>query len=170
MFAVTPEPYAQESPGMTASLPAMQAPAQSPAQSTAQSPSSTSRSAAPAQERNAYEAALRFYQQGRFIESYAAFQAFLDVYPQSKLTPNALYWQGETHYARQQYSEAIFSFKDVQTRFPRDNKTPDSLLKTAMSYSRLGDAANTSLHLVVLYEDWPDSEAAARARRMGLQP
>jgi TolA-binding protein len=84
--------------------------------------------------------------------------------------PNALYWKGETHYARQQYNEAIFAFKDVQTRFPRDAKTPDSLLKTAMAYSRLGDEANASLHLTVLYEDWPNAEAIARARQMGLKP
>lgn len=127
--------------------------------------------AAPARsEQNAYDAALQLYRTGRFPEAEAAFQAFLEVYPDSRLTPNALYWKGETFYSRGQHTEAIFAFKDVQTRFPRHPKTPDSLLKTAMAYQRLGDAANASLHLAALYEDWPKSEAAQRARRMGLKP
>ncbi|MCH5276793.1 MAG: tol-pal system protein YbgF [Desulfovibrionaceae bacterium] len=121
-------------------------------------------------ERNAYDAALQLYRTGRYPEAEAAFQAFLEVYPTSRLVPNALYWKGETLYARGRYTDAIFAFKDVQTRFPQDAKTPDSLLKTAMAYQKLGDATNTSLHLTVLFEDWPKAEATQRAQRMGLKP
>jgi tol-pal system protein YbgF len=120
-------------------------------------------------EKNAYELARQLYVTGRFAEAEAAFQAFLEVYPASKLVPNALYWKGETFYSRGRYSEAIFAFKDVQTRFPKDAKTPDSLLKTAMAYQKLGDPANTSLHLAVLFEDWPKAEATQRAKSMGLK-
>ena len=128
-------------------------------------------SKAPARpEQNAYDAALQLYRTGHYAEADAAFQAFLEVYPNSRLVPNALYWKGETLYARGRYTDAIFAFKDVQTRFPQDAKTPDSLLKTAMAYQKLGDATNTSLHLAVLYEDWPKAEATQRAQRMGLKP
>ncbi len=121
-------------------------------------------------EQKAYDMGLQLYRTGRFAEAEAAFTAFMQTYPQSRLVPNALYWKGETHYARRQYTDAIFAFKDVQTRYPRDNKTPDSLLKTAMAYQKLGDVGNASLHLTVLFEDWPKSEAAQRARQMGLKP
>ena len=145
-------------PRLTASPPATPAPAAAP-------------SRAPARpEQNAYDAALQMYRTGRYAESEAAFQAFLEVYPNSRLVPNALYWKGETYYSRGRYPDAIFAFKDVQARFPRDAKTPDSLLKTAMAYQKMGDAANASLHLAVLFEDWPKAEATQRARRMGLKP
>lgn len=121
-------------------------------------------------EKNAYNAALHLYRTGRFPESEAAFQAFLEVYPNSSLVANALYWKGETFYSRGRFADAIFSFKDVQTRFPKHAKTPDSLLKTAMAYGKLGDKANESLHLTVLFEDWPQAEAAKRAHSMGLKP
>ena len=39
-----------------------------------------------------------------------------------------------------------------------------------MAYQKMGDAANASLHLAVLFEDWPKAEATQRARRMGLKP
>ena len=145
-------------PRLTESTPATPAPAAAP-------------SRAPARpEQNAYDAALQMYRTGRYAESEAAFQAFLEVYPNSRLVPNALYWKGETYYSRGRYPDAIFAFKDVQARFPRDAKTPDSLLKTAMAYQKMGDADNASLHLAVLFEDWPKAEATQRARRMGLKP
>lgn len=126
-------------------------------------------SAAPVRtEQNAYDMALGLYRTGRFAQAEAAFRAFLEAYPNSRLTPNALYWMGETFYSRGMFSDAIFAFKDVQARFPRHAKTPDSLLKTALAYSRLGDRQNAELHLTVLKEDWPKSEAVARAKQMGL--
>jgi len=168
-------------------LPASPAPAESSPPSEPQQVSSTPADtpvppapvqSAPAQpkptaaqsERGAYNTALQLYRTGRFAEAEAAFQAFLEVFPNSGLVPNALYWKGETHYSRGQFNEAIFAFKDVQTRFPQHPKTPDSLLKTAMAYQRLGDTGNASLHMTVLYEDWPTAEATQRARSKGLVP
>lgn len=141
---------------MSESTPATPVPNSRPASSPAQT------------EKNAYNMALGLYRTGRFAQAEAAFQAFLEAYPNSSLTPNALYWKGETYYSRGMFSDAIFAFKDVQARFPRHGKTPDSLLKTAMAYDKLGDKQNAELHLTVLKEDWPNSEATARAKQLGL--
>lgn len=116
-----------------------------------------------------YDNAYHLYQKRQFAESEMAFDAFLEQYPQDVLAPNALYWKGETLYARALYPQAIFAFKEVQTRYPKHPKTADSLLKTAMSYARLGDNENASLHYLVLLEDWPQSAAAQKARSMGAQ-
>ena len=155
---VTPRPPAKSAPARPKSAPASKAAAPAPTPS------------APAvqTEQNAYDMALGLYRTGRFAQAEAAFRAFLEAYPNSRLTPNALYWMGETFYSRGMFSDAIFAFKDVQARFPRHAKTPDSLLKTALAYSRLGDRQNAELHLTVLKEDWPKSEAVARAKQMGL--
>ena len=116
-----------------------------------------------------YDNAYRLYQKHQYAESEMAFNAFLEQYPQDVLAPNALYWKGETLYARALYPQAIFAFKDVQTRYPKHPKTADSLLKTAMSYARLGDTENASLHYLVLLEDWPQSSAAQKSRSMGAK-
>lgn len=114
-----------------------------------------------------YDNAYNLYQRKQYAQSEMAFDAFLEQYPQDVLAPNALYWKGETLYARALYPQAIFAFKEVQTRYPKHPKTADSLLKTAMSYARLGDNENASLHYLVLLEDWPQSAAAQKARAMG---
>ena len=160
-----PSPF---SPAPENAVPASPLPAVS--ESTPVTPVPSARpSAAPARtEQNAYDMALGLYRTGRFAQAEKAFQAFLEAYPNSRLTPNALYWIGETFYSRGMFSDAIFAFKDVQARFPRHGKTPDSLLKTALAYAKLGDSQNAELHLAVLKEDWPKSEAATRAKQLGL--
>lgn len=116
-----------------------------------------------------YNKAYGLYQQRQYAQAEKLFDEFLAKYPQDVLAPNALYWKGETLYARAIYSQAIFAFKEVQTRYPKHPKTADSLLKTAMCYARLGDTENAGLHYLVLMEDWPNSEAARKAKAMGAK-
>lgn len=117
-----------------------------------------------------YAAALDKYYARDYVEARSDFREFVRSYPTNALVPNALYWEGECNYALHNYRDAIFNFKDVQTRFPEHSKTPDALLKTALSYGLLGDGGNKALHVAVLFSDWPDSKAAASARRLGLAP
>jgi len=111
---------------------------------------------------NSYNAALGLYRDKQYREAELAFNAYLKANPEGTLAPNALYWKGETFYARGDYPQAIFAFKEVQTRYPKHPKAPDSLLKTAMSYGKIGDTENAGLHYLVLGEDFPNSAAAKR--------
>lgn len=150
-----------------------------PAEQAAQTPQQLTQKASPenvahvstiaSSSKQLYDNAYQLYQKRQFAQSEMAFDAFLEQYPQDVLAPNALYWKGETLYARALYPQAIFAFKEVQTRYPKHPKTADSLLKTAMSYARLGDNENASLHYLVLLEDWPQSQAAQKARAMGAK-
>ena len=109
-----------------------------------------------------YNTAMALYKSKKYKKAEQAFDSFLRANPNAVLAPNALYWKGETFYARGDYPQAIFAFKEVQTRYPRHSKAPDSLLKTAMSYAKIGDTENADLHYLVLEEDFPTSAAAKR--------
>lgn len=89
---------------------------------------------------------------------------FLVEFPTSSLTPNALYWLGETYYSQQRYSMAILTFKDVMRRFPAHSKASDAALKIGYSYEQLGDTQNARLIFKNLLKDYPDSNSAALAR------
>ena len=112
-----------------------------------------------------YDIAMNLYRNKQYAQAEQAFDAFLAANADGVLAPNALYWKGETFYARGLYPQAIFAFKEVQTRYPKHSKAPDSLLKTAMSYAKLGDTENANLHYLVLEEDFPQSPAAKRIPR-----
>lgn len=175
---VQPAKEAQPAEAAQAKSPVIEEPAQQ-AQTQAQTPQQVAAAASAenvaqvseiaTSSKQLYDNAYRLYQKHQYAESEMAFNAFLEQYPQDVLAPNALYWKGETLYARALYPQAIFAFKDVQTRYPKHPKTADSLLKTAMSYARLGDTENASLHYLVLLEDWPQSSAAQKARSMGAK-
>ncbi len=119
---------------------------------------------------NAYKVALNLYRTGKYKEAKEAFRLFLKNFPSSSYVVNALYWLGECDYAQHDYTNAIFGFKDVLARFPQSTKTADALLKTALAYGKLGDNSNAALHVSVLYEDWPNSEASRLAKKLNLQP
>lgn len=121
-------------------------------------------------EQGAYKNALAAYQRHKPVEAEQQFESFMAAYPESRLAPNALYWKGECLYLRGKYSDALFVFKDVTTRYPQHPKAADALLKAGMSYARMGDAENAKLHYRVLYEDYPNSQAARKGKEKGLKP
>ncbi|EMG38721.1 tol-pal system protein YbgF [Desulfocurvibacter africanus PCS] len=89
---------------------------------------------------------------------------FLVDFPTSNLTPNALYWLGETYYSQKRYSLAILTFKDVMRRFPVHSKASDAALKIGYSYEQLGDTQNARLVFKNLLKTYPDSNSAELAR------
>lgn len=119
-------------------------------------------------EQAAYQAGLSAYENRQYNEAWNAFDRYLTDYPNGRFVPNALYWQAEVRYALGDYAAAIPRFKEVIGRFPQHPKAPDALLKIVMSYNQLRDTDNTALHLRILNEDYPRSDAARRAKGLKL--
>lgn len=90
---------------------------------------------------------------------------FMDTDPQSALTPNALYWVGESLYQEKNYAQAILTFKDVTRRFPKHHKAAAALYKIGLSYAMMGEKDNASLYLRALLKEHPKSEPAPAARK-----
>ncbi len=119
-------------------------------------------------EKNAYDRALRLVRSGQSQAGRDEFQAFLNQYPSSKLVPNAHYWIGESYYSQGNFNNALASFKQVSTNFPRHHKTSDALLKAAMTYQKLGDTENAKAHYQSVIKSFPRSSAARIARNKKL--
>lgn len=112
-----------------------------------------------------YDRALELCRAGRTAEARPLFQQFLEHYQGSSLTPNAMYWLGETYYHEQDFAQAILTFKDVPRLYPDHPKAAAAMLKTGYSYARMGDVQNARFYLQTLLEEYPDSEPAALARQ-----
>ncbi len=116
-------------------------------------------------EKGAYKQALDLVLGGKYAEGRDKFNSFLQQYPNGSLAPNAHYWIGESFYAQKNYSDALLSFKQVTSGYPKHHKTPDALLKAGMTYDKLGDRENASLQYRALLADFPNSSAAKIARK-----
>jgi tol-pal system protein YbgF len=116
-------------------------------------------------ETQAYEAALNLFKANRIKESAAAFEAFAKAYPDSALTPNAYYWQGNALTAQRDCKRAIDVYRVVVARWPQNPRAADALIGVASCQQDLGDAKSARTTLEAVLVKYPDSSAAATARQ-----
>jgi tol-pal system protein YbgF len=95
-----------------------------------------------------YETAYGYLLQRDYGAAEAAFEDFLQRFPNDPLAGNAQYWLGESLYVRGQYRSAAGAFLKGYQTYGRNAKAPESLLRLAMSLQRLGqkDAACSSFN------------------------
>jgi tol-pal system protein YbgF len=138
-----------------ATLPGEPTPAIAPA---AQTPSARASSSAD------YDKGLELTRKGDTAGARALFQSFISNNPGNQLTPNAIFWLGETYYVDKQFDQAILSFKEVAGRYPTHAKAAASMLKLGYAYEQLGDRANARFYLRALIDEYPQSEPAKLAK------
>ncbi|MBD5648030.1 MAG: tol-pal system protein YbgF [Desulfovibrio sp.] len=132
------------------------------------SPAPAARAASPRGEEAAYKAALNATLAGRTDEGLRLFHDFLQEYPHGRYAANADYWIGEGLYAQGKYPEALAQFQKVNDAYPQHHKNADALLKAGMTMSRLGDRTAAAEKYRTLMTQFPNSDAARRARAMGV--
>lgn len=113
----------------------------------------------------AYRAALQAYRDGRFAQAREQFTAFTRLHSGHGLTVNALYWIGETWYAEGSDTQALSTFAQVVTRYPRHAKSADALLKMAYLSLRQGEDKSARTYLLRLENEYPESSAARLGRQ-----
>lgn len=112
----------------------------------------------------AYHALYERFQQGDCQDTVLDFENFVRRYPTSTLADNAQYWIGECFYRSADYRLAISEFERVLIMKPPGNKIPDAYLRIGMSYAALGQPSQARASYEKLMHDYPESEAAGKAR------
>ena len=127
----------------------------------------------PADAKSAYDAAFSALKDGRYAESARRFQAFIEQYPQSDLTPNAYYWLGESYYVTQNYPISLNTFQKLLAAYPNSQKASDALLKVGYCQYEMKQwaAAEATLNLVLQkYPNTTDANLAqGRLRALKLE-
>jgi tol-pal system protein YbgF len=103
----------------------------------------------------AYEEAYGHLLQQDYEAAEVGFKSFLKAYPKSKLAGNAQYWLGESFYVRGNYKQAADAFLTGYKNHRKSQKAPDSLMKLAMSLSRLGEKEASCSAFAALESDFP---------------
>lgn len=106
-----------------------------------------------------YAQAYTLLRKRDFAAAELALRDFLQRHGDHARAGNAIYWLGESYYARKNYRDAAATFVDAYTRYPKSPKASHSLLKLGMALSSLGktDAACTALK--TLREQYAEAEA-----------
>lgn len=109
-------------------------------------------------EQDLYRNALNLLlEEGKSEESAAMFSAYLQRFPQGRLLPNALYWQGEALILLARYPEAKTAFDRVMNEFPTDAKAAGAMLKTGVVQNLMGNRGEAERIWRELPSRFPDS-------------
>ncbi|MGC9325045.1 MAG: tol-pal system protein YbgF [Desulfomonilia bacterium] len=119
----------------------------------------------PLVQKSLYDTGIEKFTTGRFEEAIEDFKTFLAQNPDPGLVDNAQFWIGESLYASGKYEDAILRYDIVVKKFKGSEKAPDSLYKQGLSFLKLGDTETGTIILQQLIQEYPDTEAAAKAKK-----
>lgn len=120
----------------------------------------------PAPENRAFEVAYGLFRDGKFADAAALFQEFIDKYPESVHVPNANYWMGDAQFALNDYKGALGIYQGLIKDFPGISRAADVLFSIAECQRELKQDAAAQKTLKQLAAKYPDSEAAAKAKKL----
>jgi tol-pal system protein YbgF len=110
-----------------------------------------------------YDRAREQYLNRDYVGAELGFQRYLDAFPDSELSDNALFWIGECRFARGDNRGAMVAFQTMLHEYPLGNKVPDALLKVGRTLERLGDREGAKRRFREVSRRFPASETARRA-------
>lgn len=121
-----------------------------------------------------YDRGYTLFHQKSYDLAEATFRTFLTRFPDSDLADNALFWIGESHYAKGDFQAALGAFAETVDRFPQGNKVSDALLKAGRCLEQLGRIDEATRTYREVAQRFAGSVAAAGAKErldaLGAQP
>ncbi len=132
----------------------------------ASGPGSTIRYGESAQE--IYDQGYALFHNRQYEQAELAFGQVLEHHRDHELADNALFWIGESRYARGDYSGALDAFSATVERYPGGNKVGDAMLKAGKCLEALGQTARAVQTYEELRTLFPGTAAAIVAEeRLG---
>ena len=116
-------------------------------------------------EQPAYQAAFDLLRNKQYPEAEAAFNAFLEQYPNGALAGNAHFWLGEFYAVVNGDNESARPhYESLVYQYPGSTKMPDALFKLGRIYMQEGDAVRGRELLQRVQDEYGSSDSAAKAR------
>ena len=118
----------------------------------------------PEGEDDAYDVAYEALLAGDYARSEAAFEAYVEQFPDGVRTAEAKYLLGEIYLATGAYAEAATTFLDHVKSYPDDVRAPEAYLKLGTAFARLDKPDEACRVFRVGASKFPQMSASVRAR------
>ena len=112
---------------------------------------------------NAYQVGLNLLTKKQYKKAEAAFQKYLDDYPDGSYVANAHYWLGEIYLQQKNTHKAAAEFQVIRDKFLKSEKMLDAKLKLAIIHAEMGNIAEAKRELVEIKKHYPKSTVAQLA-------
>jgi tol-pal system protein YbgF len=114
------------------------------------------------QPREQFNAALQAFQAGQFPEAEAGFKAFLAANPAHRLTPDAIFYIGETYLQRSRPREAAEQYLKVTTDYSKSSRAPESMVRLGQTLAALGNSDQACATLSEFGKRYPAASASVK--------
>lgn len=85
-----------------------------------------------------FDLALVSLNNGQFEAAETGFRGFVEHHPKDKLTPDAVFYLGDSYWKRGRAREAAEQYLKVSTDYSKSAKAPEALVKLGLALERLG--------------------------------
>lgn len=114
------------------------------------------------QPREQFNAALQAFQAGQYPEAEAGFKAFLAANPAHRLTPDAIFYIGETYLQRSRPREAAEQYLKVTTDYSRSPRAAESMVRLGQTLAALGNSDQACATLTEFGKRYPGASASVK--------
>jgi tol-pal system protein YbgF len=109
-----------------------------------------------------FNAALQAFQAGQYPEAETGFKAFIAANPAHRLSPDAIFYIGETYLQRSRPREAAEQFLKVTTNYSKSSRAPESMVRLGQSLAVLGNAEQACATLTEFGKRYPTASASVK--------
>lgn len=110
-----------------------------------------------------YKSARASFEARNYRQGIALWDEFVTNFPDHKLAPNALFWQGECYFQMKDYARSALKYQVVIDKYKKSTKYPTSLLKQGIAFMRLGRVKAGRLLLQDVAKKFPKTAEGKRA-------
>ncbi|HEY5206468.1 MAG TPA: tol-pal system protein YbgF [Roseiarcus sp.] len=114
------------------------------------------------QPREQYNSALQAFQAGQYPEAETGFKAFLAANPAHRLSPDAIYYIGESYLQRSRPREAAEQFLKVTTDYSKSSRAPESMVRLGQTLAALGNSDQACATLGEFGKRYPTASASVK--------
>jgi len=125
-------------------------------------PASQQMAALPPAPANDYDMASAAFKEGQYEVAEQRFRSYLEKNPKERLTPEAIFYLGESYFRRARAREAAEQYLKVTVDFPRAVRAPEALVKLGLSLEKLGAKEQACAAFGEVGRKYPAASSAIR--------
>ena len=114
------------------------------------------------QPREQFNTALQAFQSGQYQQAEDGFKAFLGANPSHRLTPDAVFYIGETYFQRSRPREAAEQYLKVTTDYSKSNRAPESMVRLGQTLVALGNRDQACATFAEFERRYPTASASIK--------
>ena len=114
-------------------------------------------------EKEAYDLALKDFQNGDLAKANKSLSDFMNKYPSSPYWPLAKYWLANTQYAQKDYKAGIASAQSLIKRYPEHPRVPEAYNTSANCQNESGQKSDARKTLESVSKNYRNTTAAEQA-------